>query len=285
MLTREQVERYHREGYIKVEGVYSPGFVEELRRVTDTFVERSREVTEHTDLFDLEPTHTPEQPRLRRLKHPIRHHEAYDRAMRHGPMLDVVEQLIRPGIRHQNTKLNLKSGEVGSAVEWHQDIAFYPHTNEDVLAVGVALDRMMVENGALMVIPGSHKGPLYDHHAGGCFTGAINDDTFADAGAVPLEVEAGGITLHHARLVHGSAPNHSNRPRRLLLFEFRAVDAWPLMGVPDWDSYNAMIVRGEPTWTPRVEPVPVRIPLPPTPTGGSIYESQRYSGDRRLAAR
>ncbi len=285
MSMQELVERYRRDGFIAVEGVYPLEQMEELRRTTDAFVEQSREVTEHTDMYDLEPGHTAEHPRLRRLKNPVRFHEAYDRCMREPKMLDIVAQLIAPGIRVHSTKLNLKSGEFGSAVEWHQDIAFYPHTNEKVLAVGVALDDMSAENGALMAIPGSHKGPLYDHHQNGHFVGAINDPAFSEEGGVPLEVKAGGITIHHARMIHGSCPNHSDRPRRLLLLEFRAVDAWPLLGVKDWEEFNALIVRGEPTQEPLVEPVPVRIPLPPTPTVGSIYEAQSYFTDGALARR
>ena len=56
-------------------------------------------------------------------------------------------------------KINIKAPEYGAAVEWHQDWAFYPHTNDDLLAIGVALDDCEEENGPLMVIPGSHKGP------------------------------------------------------------------------------------------------------------------------------
>ena len=44
-------------------------------------------------------------------------------------------QLIGPGVRYNGHKLNMKSGEYGSPVEWHQDWAFYPHTNDDLLAV------------------------------------------------------------------------------------------------------------------------------------------------------
>ena len=285
MLTREQVEQYHREGYIFVPDVYPPEEMEELRRITDEFVEKSRAVTQHTEVYDLEPGHGAAMPRLRRLKNPIKQHPAYDRCMRNPALLDIVGQLISPGIRYQNTKLNLKSGDLGSAVEWHQDIAFYPHTNESVLAVGVCIDDMTVENGALMVIPRSHKGPVFDHHENGYFVGGITDPRFSEEGAVPLQVKAGGITIHHARLVHGSAPNRSNRPRRLLLFEFRAVDAWPMMGVKDWAEFNGMILRGEPCFEPRVEVVPVRIPLPQTPTTGSIYESQTYLSRPMLARR
>ena len=53
----------------------------------------------------------------------------------------------------KSSKLNTKFEKGGSAVEWHQDWAFYPHTNDDVLAVGVMLDDVNLSNGPLMVIP------------------------------------------------------------------------------------------------------------------------------------
>jgi hypothetical protein len=53
-----------------------------------------------------------------------------------------------------------------------------------------------------------------------------------------------------------------------------AIDAWPLLGVSDWDSFNDNILRGEPTYDARVTGVPVRMPLPPPLKGGSIYENQ-----------
>ena len=59
MLTQEQRDFYHENGYIGVEAVLTAEEVADLQRVTDEFVEKSREVTEHTDIFDLEPGHTP----------------------------------------------------------------------------------------------------------------------------------------------------------------------------------------------------------------------------------
>jgi ectoine hydroxylase-related dioxygenase (phytanoyl-CoA dioxygenase family) len=274
MLTQQQIAFYHTNGYLSVERVLSEQEVDELRRVTDEFVEKSRQVTEHTDVFDLEPGHTPEAPRLRRLKNPASQHPVYDNTLRHPRILDIVAQLIGPGIRYNGHKLNMKSPEYGSPVEWHQDWAFYPHTNDDLLAVGVAMDDMTLTNGCLMVIPGSHTGRIYNHHQNGFFVGAVTDSDFNHEKAVPVEVKAGGISIHHVRMLHGSAPNTSDRPRRLLLFQYCAVDAWPLSGVSDWKVFNDYILRGEPTNQPRLTQVPVRIPQPYGPRSGSIYEVQ-----------
>lgn len=274
MLIQEQIDYYHEHGYLGVENVLSEEEVDELRRVTDSFVEKSREVTEHTAAFDLEPGHTPENPKLRRLKSPIVQHEVYRKTLHHENILEIVSQLIGYGLRTNGNKLNMKQPGYGSPVEWHQDWSFYPHTNDDLLAVGVVLDDMTEDNGPLLVIPGSHKGPIYDHHLDGHFCGAVTDSTFSDKAAVPVMVKAGGITIHHVRMLHGSVANTSDHPRRLLLFQYCAIDAFPLGGMKDWDAFNETIVRGEPTNIPRVEVVPVRMPLPGAVRTGSIYESQ-----------
>ena len=282
MLTQDQIDAYHEKGYIGVEGVLSEEDIQSLRETTDLFVQKSREVTEHTDVFDLEPGHTSEKPKLRRLKSPIEQHEVYRNTLHHPRILEIVSQLIGYGLRCNGNKLNLKLPEIGSPVEWHQDWAFYPHTNDDLLAVGICIDDMTVENGALLAIPGSHKGPIYDHHYEGHFSGAITDSRFDDKKAVPIVLKAGGISIHHARTVHGSTPNRSKNARRLLLFQYCAIDAWPLGQFKDWDSFNDSIVRGEPTNIPRVREVLVRMPYPGSILSGSIYETQTILKNRKL---
>ena len=279
MLSERDVEFYRANGYLVVADVLSQGEVAELRRVTEDFVEQSREVTGHTELYDLEDGHRPDAPKVRRLKTPQAFHEVYERAIRHPGIVEVVVRLIGPDVRYQISKLNMKAAGGGAPVEWHQDWAFYPHTNDDLCAVGIMIDDMTLENGALRIVPGSHRGPTYDHHAEGYFCGAINDAA-ADAiypRAVALTGRAGSITVHHVRAVHGSPPNQSNSHRRVLLQQYTAADAWPLMVTPEIEEYDAAMVAGTPSVVARLAPVPVRMPLPPARNEGSIYENQRGS--------
>jgi ectoine hydroxylase-related dioxygenase (phytanoyl-CoA dioxygenase family) len=284
MLTQEQVQSYRRDGYLLVEDVLDATALEAVRRVVDGLVEASRSVTEHNHVYDLEPTHTAEEPRVRRIKEPHHVHPVFRDIAFSKKIADILTPLIgtTSGIRYQTGKLNMKSAGYGAAVEWHQDWAFYPHTNDDLLAIGLYLDDCGPDNGPLMVIPGSHTWPICDHHSDGVFCGAI-DPTVAGidfSKAVMLTGKAGSMTIHHVRMVHGSALNTSNRPRRLLLFQYTAVDAFPLLGIPDWDNFNANIVTGQPIMEPRLTPVPVRIPLPVATFGGSIYENQRSVANR-----
>ncbi|HSU07246.1 MAG TPA: phytanoyl-CoA dioxygenase family protein [Acetobacteraceae bacterium] len=278
MLTGAHIEQYKETGAIVVPDVLTAEQVRRLRRVTDEFVDKARAVTMHTEIYDLEDSHSPEEPRVRRIKAPHLHHPDYGALVNHPGIVAVLRDLWGPDIRFDTAKLNLKSAGFGAAVEWHQDWAFYPHTNDDLAAVGVMMDDMQMENGPLLIVPGSHRGPVFDHHADGVFCGAM-DPTRGEcdyARAMPLTGAAGSITVHHVRAVHGSAPNTSDRDRRLLLFQFRAADAWPLLGFPGGiEAFDALMVAGRPTLQPRLAPVPVRLPLPPAAKQGSIYENQK----------
>ena len=273
MLTQLEIDAYNELGYIGVQNVLTSQEVQELRAVTDNLVEESRKITVSDEVFDLEPEHTPDSPKVRRIKSPISVHPIFDQIIRHSGILDIVAQLIGPDIRTNGNKLNMKLSEVGSAVEWHQDWAFYPHTNDDILAVGVCLDDMTKENGCLLVVPESHKGPILDHHLDGYFAGAVTDESFDDSDAKKIELRAGGVSIHHVRALHGSLPNTSSNQRRLLLFQYCAGDSWPLSGI-DWDGYKSSFLRGQPANQPRVVDVPVRMPLPGSKRTGSIYETQ-----------
>lgn len=235
MLTPEQVQFYKDNGYIALSGVLSDAEVRHLQAVTDDFLERSRSVTESDDIFDLEEGHTAAHPRLRRIKRPIKQHPAYEAILHHPGLLEVLQQLVSPAIRHYGLKLNLKPGGGGEPVEWHQDWAYYPHTNDDLCVLGIMLDDVTEEKGPLLVVPGSHKGPVLDHHQDGMFVGAVTDPR-AEAmypEAVPLLGKVGDITIHHTRTLHGSAANMSPDYRRILFLTLRAADAWPLTEMPE----------------------------------------------------
>ena len=158
--------------------------------------------------------------------------------------------------------------------------------DHDVLAVGVMLDDMAEENGPLMIFPGTHKGPIHNHHVNDVFAGAMD---LSAAGlnpkdAMTLTGAAGSISIHHARVVHGSALNRSARDRRLLFYEMMSADAFPVMGaMTTFDGigeYNDRMLCGDTTLEPRLERVPVRIPQPQPGEYGSIYEIQKALGNR-----
>ncbi len=280
MLTEAQTAAYGRNGVLVVPEVLNAQELGDLRRVINEIVAGAANVDSNNEVYDLEPTHTRAMPRVRRVKAPTKVHPIFNEVLRHPKVLAILMALIGPALRMHGSKLNMKSARYGSPVEWHQDWAFYPHTNDDILAIGVMLDDTDLDNGAMLVVPGTHTGPVWNHHgADGRFCGMIDPDAVGAeiARAVPCSGRAGSMSFHHVRALHGSALNTSNRSRNLLLYEVAVADAWPLMGVKDFDEFNSRMIQGSPTIEPRLTPVPVRMPLPPALRQGSIYENQLAS--------
>ncbi len=280
-LTEEQVAAYHRDGYLAVPDLIDAGRVAELRAVTEEFLARSRSVSRSDRVFDLDPRHTAERPILRRIKNPADNHPLYRWVALESPIPAIVAELIGPDVKLHHSKLNLKGEKVGAPVEWHQDGAFYPHTNDDVLAVGLLLDAATPENGCLAVLPGSHRGPVYDHYEGDRFTGGINAEDLRRLDltrAQLLPLPAGSIHIHHYRAVHGSAENTSDAPRRLLINSYSAADAIPLTPDTQHSPLYGRIVCGAPARVFRRTGGGWR--MPPSFEGGytSIYELQTQAG-------
>ncbi|MBC7800099.1 MAG: phytanoyl-CoA dioxygenase family protein [Gemmatimonadaceae bacterium] len=277
MITDDDVRTYQRDGLLVVPEVLGADMLARLRAVVADLVAASAATTEHTDVYDLEPGHTPEHPRVRRIKTPHKVHAIFDEIVRSPEVLGILHRLIGPGLRLHGSKLNMKSAHFGSPVEWHQDWAFYPHTNDDILAIGVLLDDTDLSNGPMLVTPGTHKGEVWTHHGDdGRFAGLIDPDTIQDeiGRAVPCMGVAGSMSFHHVRALHGSALNTSDRARNLLLYEVAASDAWPLAGVKDFAEFDSRLLSGPSVTTPRLANVPVRMPFPPAARQGSIYETQ-----------
>jgi ectoine hydroxylase-related dioxygenase (phytanoyl-CoA dioxygenase family) len=285
-LTQDQIDFYNGNGYLVLESWVPDTIMDAVRAEIARFEQMARGMTASDARLDLEDTHRPDAPRIRRVKLPNTQSKVIDDLLHSNWILAPVRDLIGPNLRLHTSKLNMKSAGYGAAVEWHQDWAFYPHTNDDVLAVGVMIDDMEAENGPLMVFPGSHRGPVHDHHHNGHFAGAMDLEACGldMKDAVPLTGPAGSISIHHARAVHGSALNRSARDRRVLFYEMMAADAFPIFG-DSWipaslAEFDTKLLCGRGTIEPRLAAVPVRVPLPPPPTTGSIYEVQKAMGKR-----
>jgi phytanoyl-CoA hydroxylase len=270
------IEHYNRHGYALAENLLSPKEVCELQAVTDRISAQAEGVAAETPVFDFEDGHTPGAPRIQRIKKPHRVDPFYNALARHPGILSVVNRLIGKNVRLSHSKINMKAARLGSPLEWHQDWAFAPHTNMATCVVSLMIDDADIENGAMQVLDGSHKGPLLEHHdsddyfVGAIAPGAPGMDLSA---AKPLMGKAGTMSFHHPLTIHGSGANRSGRPRRILFLEYAASDAFPLFYAVDWEDYNARIVSGPASSEVRVEHNYVKLPFP-SRSGSSIYKLQ-----------
>ena len=277
VLNEAQRERYQRSGWVAVPGLVDTEWLERLRRVTDEFVDASRTLTESNILYDLDVGHSADEPRLRRLSSPTDLHDTYWEFASQSVITDVAVDLLGPDVKFHHSKLNFKAPRGGEEVKWHQDIQFWPHTNYDLLTIGVFLEDVEAGMGEVGFVPGSHDGSLFDlYDEDGRWVGALRDVDVERAGVDAAKYPvgpAGTVTVHNCRTVHGSAPNRSDRPRPLLLQTYAAADAFAYIDLVKQSPHGEELIRGEPARWARHDPRPCL--MPPTGAYRPIFAVQQ----------
>ncbi len=263
-LSQEQRQFYFDTGYLSLDSIVPMAWVERLRAATEEMVERSRGHTVSDRVFDLEPNHRAEKPRLRRLTSPVEHHPAYWEFASESIIVDIAADLVGPDVKFHHSKLNFKWAKGGEQVKWHQDIPAWPHTNYSPLTIGTYLSDIGPDQAPLAVIPNSHEGELYsEFNAQGQWVGYILPE---DLERVPLQTadylvgSSGTVTVHNCRTIHGSKPNRSSVGRPLLLNVYSAADAFTYSVNPIPSRYADTIVRGKPARWAHHDPRPGMIP-------------------------
>jgi len=247
-LTDEQIAQYRNDGFVVVERLFD---ADDLARVDATIRQMTDQALsggDYSKILELEPEPVDGQRVPRRIFSPYDQHDTF-RDLAHDPrLLDRIESLIGGHFNLQHSKLNMKPARVGSAVEWHQDMAYFPHTNDDLVTALVYLDEATEENGCLQVLPRHHT-HYFDHAAAdGRFAGMITEDLTAFGTPRSLPAPAGSAIFMHCITPHASLPNRSSRPRRTLIYEYRANDAFPIYygEMTNLAEAKFRLIRGKP---------------------------------------
>ncbi len=226
-LTAEALRHYHETG------VYAP--------VRALPTEEAAAARQHLEAYEAQ--HGPLVGSLRNKTHLL--FTWLDDLIRHPGILDAVEDIIGPNILCWGSSFFIKEPRNPAYVSWHQDSTYWGLEPADIVTAWVALSESSLANGAMRVIPGSHKVPQFPHR-----------DTFApnnllsrgqeisvdvDEGrALALPLKPGEMSLHHVRLVHGSDPNPSDQRRIGFAIRYLPTYVRQVVGMHD----SATLVRG-----------------------------------------
>ncbi|UFH50594.1 phytanoyl-CoA dioxygenase family protein [Pseudomonas sp. KNUC1026] len=282
MISQAQIDQFHEQGFLVVEGVLSAAEIASLEQDFDRWVGDSRsqvaawgQTQDGRPRFDVESDHRADHPSLRRVASPTEISPAYAHAGLHSRMAAVAAQLIGgAGTRFHHSKINSKLPHTATQVKWHQDFLFTPHSNDDIVTALLMVSDVTPENGPLQVIPGSHKGPLWSHWQDGRFTGAVEAAVEQEHCQAPVACfgPKGSVCYMHTRLLHASAPNETEHPRTLFISVYAAEDALPFGENPLPSEHAGILVAGEESGLVRSTSNHIR--LPQKPRGASFFVQQ-----------
>ena len=281
ILSQNQKKQFWTDGFLLVENAINDRQLEKLKKTFLDWVNDSRnyktdygETMDGRPRFDLQPGHSSDVPGLRRIQSPEEISEVFADVMRNGRSVDMCVELIGQGIRFHHGKVNSKLPGTATKVNFHQDFPFEPMTNDDMITCLLFIDDVTLENGPLEVVPGTHKGPLYSHWHNGIFTGSVSDEILAEHEdkIIRCTGKAGSVCLMHASLLHGSAPNLSNKSRTLYISTYYAEDAVELSPNHLPSTLTHELVRGEASGRVRCSTYDMQ--LPEVPKGTSFFAQQ-----------
>ena len=106
---------------------------------------------------------------------------------------------------------------------WHQDSSYFPFDREPQVAAWLATSEATLDNGCLVVLPGSHHEYLHEHlpddrkESNYGYT-EIKDHDFSDE--IPMTLNKGDLLLFHSFLMHKSYDNKSDSRRTAMVYHF-----------------------------------------------------------------
>ena len=274
---RTYLDDYRQSGYAVVKGVFRP---DEVRELADAFDRVYRQGLTHRASFRhqnvlFRVAEDVERGRIvRMVQWPSYFEPVLARYRTDRRILEILAPLLGRDLKQIINQLHWKPPGAGGEFGYHQDIGFrrprtaYRMAEISYVQTGIAIDPHRLENGAMTVLPGSHKLGELAFEKTGERNGRVMDRSLSDAdlaalgldpaSTVDLCLDAGDVALWHLHTIHGSGPNLSHSERRFYLNgyvtaancdrgEWAFRDGAPcLLGEPQLVHYEDLYARPEP---------------------------------------
>ena len=223
-LTPEQIEQFHRDGYLIVESMFDAEEMGLLKRAAKA----DHELEAHS--------YSKEDGEGGKVRMSLWNHPGdgiYGMFARCRRIVDGSEQLLGEEVYHYHSKMIMKDPRVGGAWTWHQDYGYWyqngclwPH----LVSATVAVDAATPENGCMQFLKASHKLERIDHVLSGDQAGADMErvnEAIERGEVVHCEMEPGDVCFFHCNLLHRSDQNRSENPRWAMICCYNAASNDP----------------------------------------------------------
>lgn len=237
-LSKIEAEQFGRDGYLIRRGLVETTLVEQLIECIDASLNPALAPVE----FEAD-VHYPGAPASRwaeggqtprRLLHAYGRDVLFRECASHPGIIDTLKVLMdsadmRLSQNHHNCVMTKHPG-FSSQTSWHQDIRYWRFDRPELVSTWLALGPESVDNGCLLVIPGSHKLNIEP----GRFDAALFLRTDLEQNAdildtaVPVELEAGDVLFFHSRTLHAAGQNSSTSVKRSIVFTYHTSDNEPI---------------------------------------------------------
>ena len=232
MITKDQVEFFHDQGYLIVENLISEEEVAYYSQVYDSFLDNS--IDTRGLRSDLSGDEASNGEKITQIMVPSRLFPELLSKPIHARSLQIARELLGIDMDLDFDMLINKAPNTNTITPWHQDAAYWidmPDTR--AVSCWTAVDPAVKGNGCMWYTPESHKGDILPHIQVGD-KGALKCDA-SEVGSVCVELRPGSCVLHHGRTLHYSRGNSTDSNRRALITNFRPAEMIELERAQGYD--------------------------------------------------
>ncbi len=222
-LTQEQIDFYHREGYLALPSISTSEELEWMRNAYDRiFAEKAGR--DEGNQFDLAGTDDENKTAtLPQILNPSKYAPELKEGLFRVNGLHIAKQLLGSYAFAMGDHAIYKPAKYGAETPWHQDEAYWnPMMTYNSFSLWLPLQEASLENGCMWFVPRSHNGEVKPHH---CINNdprihGLEIDEADTSMAVACPIPAGGCTIHTNRTLHYAGANRSEVPRRAIILGF-----------------------------------------------------------------
>ena len=213
MLSKQQVEQFHRDGYLLVRAMYSPEDMENISAWTDD-VSSAPETPGKTMMY-FETSAMDHSRILSRIENFVPYHQGFGELITRRRMLQAVDQLFGESSVLFKDKINFKLPGADGFKE-HQDVQAGWDDYADLhITAMIAIDETNEANGSLEIIAGMHKqGVLGEMWA------PLTDKNTSHVPYEAVHCQPGDAVFFDSYAPHRSMPNKTDQARRVLYITF-----------------------------------------------------------------
>lgn len=279
VLSPDQVERFHEQGFLVLENFASADSCLRLRNRAMELAERHVPSPQEATIFtaDAEARHAADKYflesgdkircffekgafdndgvlksdahlSLNKLGHAMHDLDpVFDEFSRTPKLAAVARQIGMSDPKLLQSMYIFKQPRIGGEVNCHTDHTFLWTEPQTVIGFWFAIDDATTENGCMWALPGGHRIPVksrsrLNEARTATVTDVFDSSPYPTDGLVPLEAPRGTLVLLHGTLPHLSGPNTSDKPRHA--YTIHAIDATARYPEDNWLQRPNLAMRG-----------------------------------------
>ena len=216
MLSQEQINSFHENGFLRIPQVYSEEETDALsdsldRLIQDWAITSSGWSGPWRDVYFDEELE--KQVKLTAMHDLHLYSDAWMRAVTHPKLSACLAQLLDSSVELHHTTMHIKPPQTGHPFPMHQDYPFYEHADGRFIDTLVHLDDTFHENGEIRFLAGSHKRGKIPHVLaypdGTPCSPHLDPAEFKLEDTVPVPAKRGDVVVFHLYCIHGSYINRA----------------------------------------------------------------------------